>query len=759
MDADRLRYLNQILAYLRSLHVSLTELLTAVLVHNLCTRPEDGFLDDLTHSTRVILGSLLHNSATAQATCSWAHDLMCSRYSRAVQNLADRDRGWHFGAMHAAGHQIREFRLENMADSMRKLEPQLWELLFCLLGGREALAEDAVDEEDAQYWIGDDEAETLVGSGASHSETKAGRRLKDRAVLIRIKAVVVNSIFMHALDQNCNALQSTMGVFLHSCNAPEKLVKVLSRMGLSISLTSIHQSIESLSRQSHVDIEALGRTLLTSHAFDNFDARIATLISTLDKPTEGLLHLTSGTLLRLQHAHLEDLRCAKLLWDRSERNRLASDPRPFDPKATMFKLYTLHPEPVFSSLPPGAASPGLSRRGRFRAWHFAQTLLKHGPKSFNSLLDVLPIPEPVESIPLSKLYQTPLRAMDINQSTVSGNIEAILNMFRQAGLGNPVEDADCIDPSEYVVLVHGDLGTCERVLSGLRRRSQEQTAYDRLQSVVFVMGFFHLKMAAADAIWRVLVTPNGARDDDTSFMKLAGELRPNESSRLVSNAKFRQQHELVGDIAVLLELDAWRVEVKKRFGHNTLEEWAAKTPTIGDIEAVAEALARNYVEGEGVDRWDQSRTAGRDRIQENTKRTLEYLLLYEELAYAMNAGDIGRVETLFPAWIQIFRATGKHKYAHQMLRFIHNLYFVYPDALRCVAYERGRSREPYLTVAISRKIIRYNILVNPTGKAGEFRAVDWIVELLNLYIKVSTIQLFTVWILPDIEDGEGDLRW
>ncbi|KAI0323622.1 hypothetical protein GY45DRAFT_1230278, partial [Cubamyces sp. BRFM 1775] len=33
------------------------------------------------------------------------------------------------------------------------------------------------------------------------------------------------------------------------------------------------------------------------------------------------------------------------------------------------------------------------------------------------------------------------------------------------------------------------------------------------------------------------------------------------------------------------------------------------------------------------------------------------------------------------------------------------------------------------------RAIRYNMLVNPLGKAHHFRAVDWIVELLNLYIK------------------------
>ncbi len=37
---------------------------------------------------------------------------------------------------------------------------------------------------------------------------------------------------------------------------------------------------------------------------------------------------------------------------------------------------------------------------------------------------------------------------------------------------------------------------------------------------------------------------------------------------------------------------------------------------------------------------------------------------------------------------------------------------------------------------IYRRAIRYNILVNPSGKPYAFRAVDWIEELLNLLIKV-----------------------
>lgn len=60
------------------------------------------------------------------------------------------------------------------------------------------------------------------------------------------------------------------------------------------------------------------------------------------------------------------------------------------------------------------------------------------------------------------------------------------------------------------------------------------------------------------------------------------------------------------------------------------------------------------------------------------------MLLYEELLWAMNSGDIGRIEAVTPSWIAIFKATGKHKYANQLTRFFTNLHFVYPERLRYV---------------------------------------------------------------------------
>jgi hypothetical protein len=60
----------------------------------------------------------------------------------------------------------------------------------------------------------------------------------------------------------------------------------------------------------------------------------------------------------------------------------------------------------------------------------------------------------------------------------------------------------------------------------------------------------------------------------------------------------------------------------------------------------------------------------------------KYLLLYEETSHAMNHGDIGLLETVFPPWIAIFKATGKHKYATHILKHLNNVHWRYPKDLR-----------------------------------------------------------------------------
>ncbi|KAH9015956.1 hypothetical protein EDB83DRAFT_2232589 [Lactarius deliciosus] len=81
----------------------------------------------------------------------------------------------------------------------------------------------------------------------------------------------------------------------------------------------------------------------------------------------------------------------------------------------------------------------------------------------------------------------------------------------------------------------------------------------------------------------------------------------------------------------------------------------------------------------------QSRTkpeSERDQQFENQALQNHDYLLYVNLCNAINVGDVGRVEASFLQWIYMFRATGKHKYASQLARFLRNLHEVYPPELR-----------------------------------------------------------------------------
>ncbi len=211
-----------------------------------------------------------------------------------------------------------------------------------------------------------------------------------------------------------------MGIFLHSCRAPEKLIKVLSRMGLSVSLASIHRAVHSLSRQSRTGIQHVGRSLIVSYAYDNFDVKLNTGfgIPTVDSLTELLIHLTSGLMLKLHHGvKLDHMRVFGSLWDMNPNNPYASNPKEFDPIQAFELLYRLHSPRPEAHIP---GKPRGNRHSRFRAWIFMQTLITYGPSYFAGMRLAVGKPEAVESIPVVKTEQIPLRAMDINQSTVSG---------------------------------------------------------------------------------------------------------------------------------------------------------------------------------------------------------------------------------------------------------------------------------------------------------------------------------------------------
>ena len=87
-------------------------------------------------------------------------------------------------------------------------------------------------------------------------------------------------------------------------------------------------------------------------------------------------------------------------------------------------------------------------------------------------------------------------------------------------------------------------------------------------------------------------------------------------------------------------------------------------------------------------------------------------MYYQILVHAMSHGMID----VLSFWVPVFQACGKHKYATHLAQFSFQLKHL-PMALR--------------------EAVMSCWLCCPSGKEGGFWAIDWLVELMNLYMKVQ----------------------
>ena len=517
---------------------------------------------------------------------------------------------------------------------------------------------------------------------------------------------------LYANNQQCNLVPAINGIFLHACNAPERIIDAIYQMDASISASSINNAINSLSAQTKVDLQEMGQSMLVGYALDNFDITFKRSTGTVEDPASYMVHLTSGLVFNLAHTSIENLKYSSMLWEKSKYNdkRRGSSQRP-DPH----KLFNLHKE----TMTPGS----LTHREDFCRWKFAIDLCTHGPEYFSQFLDHIKPPRDIEKIPPLATKSIPLKSMKYHNSTVEGNLQAIFDSLQQTGVSDIDELAaktNIPGLEEVVLFFYGDLGTWERIELAQARRAIEGTSRQRLQFMIFIPGLFHVKMACADAIHRIFISPKGLHQDKATMMSLIELFYPNLTSKIINNkAGFRVLNDCIVRVGISDRLECWRIFLADKWpGCDSLQDFADHKPNLHLIETFATELARQYASSiEHLEKYCFETADNRDTLFENTLTRIDYILLYEEFSYAVRSGDVGRVETSLRRWIPIFKATGKHKYATHILNFLTSVHYDYPEDLK--------------------KAVRYNWLCNPTGKPMGFRGVDWLVELYNLYTKVE----------------------
>jgi hypothetical protein len=228
--------------------------------------------------------SLLISMEPQEVGFQCAHNLMRQRYKDEIRELLKVEHSWQFNALHASANQIDQFRIEDMASSMERQSHYLWSLLGQLLSSAQSemggasksevssLHNDAnQDSEEDDLWdqLGDLDLEAIIETLTDSPVEQEQRKITGRKAILEIvsqlcdrvlgcdindqhlqKKVVILSILMQRSNPKTNALESIIGIFLHSCGTLEKVIETLAHLGISISLNAIHNTITSLSIKS-----------------------------------------------------------------------------------------------------------------------------------------------------------------------------------------------------------------------------------------------------------------------------------------------------------------------------------------------------------------------------------------------------------------------------------------------------------------------------------------------------------------------------
>ncbi|KAG1731026.1 hypothetical protein EDB19DRAFT_1912702 [Suillus lakei] len=203
---------------------------------------------------------------TGAETLQHTNQAMREQYIKEIKSVSSEEAGWHFGLSHTTTQQVEDFNIEEMGREMQSCAPTLWDLLGFLLGAdssceaKDADADiimDEVHDEYDSYWddIDDTDLEGLINGFLSGTTPDGNKQTERHTAIVTIS----------------NTLQSILGIFLQSTHTPQKVINTLSCIGISISTDLINAAICSLSAESQNTLQSIGKSLLASYTYDNFD--------------------------------------------------------------------------------------------------------------------------------------------------------------------------------------------------------------------------------------------------------------------------------------------------------------------------------------------------------------------------------------------------------------------------------------------------------------------------------------------------------
>ncbi|KAG2088261.1 hypothetical protein BD769DRAFT_1372518 [Suillus cothurnatus] len=294
MHVSLVQQLNNVLACMEENNLTSADFISHILgstdIHHQSAR--DSLM---THAVRIC--AIMHREEHSHSHITlWATMIVCETLCAEITELSLEKHGLRFRATSVTAEQLESAFMHQLAKKMQEVAPNLWRLYMDI----------CIDEEmDLGEFGGDDiggmvdDEDDIDDAFEKCRSRKHQRRAAERnSALLTIVTVVMISICLQTSNEQCNLLQGWLGFFMKSTCVPEKVVEVFVHTGLSISLTSIHNAVSSISKEIDSKIKHEVQTLQAGFAYDNFDIQFKAAQPTLEH--QGcFVSATSATVIPL----------------------------------------------------------------------------------------------------------------------------------------------------------------------------------------------------------------------------------------------------------------------------------------------------------------------------------------------------------------------------------------------------------------------------------------------------------------------------
>jgi hypothetical protein len=313
---------------------------------------------------------------------------------------------------------------------------------------------------------------------------------------------------------------------------------------------------------------------------------------------------------------------------------------------------------------------------RYLVYTILRIVITHGGQDFKKFEEAFRAHQPLsnQQVPLYKTVLQCLRALNIDESTITGNAEVIEAIMKEIGRWG---SADFL---KYVRLFAGDQLSLARLRSIIALRAGHEAGYTGFRWMAFMPGLFHAKIADVHGF---MVThwgrPHISNPSSLAWHNCVLNRNPITMSSL---PPFRTCRDLIFVSLYARVLHC----LLKVSDSSTLAECAEKTESFEDLENYATLILDEYADGQVVYEMRRARQEGRaaegDVHFENGALFLRDALHTRLLTDAVKMGDSGQIVLTLKMLALSYRGNGRTKYAYEMFHLIHNIEHVWPAPLR-----------------------------------------------------------------------------